>query len=83
MSVSAIPEIQDSFALTPVQHGMLVHRLRGGSPGVDVEQVTCSMGEALDPEAFARAWRAMAARHAVLRTRFAWIGLESPRQEVG
>jgi natural product biosynthesis luciferase-like monooxygenase protein len=70
------------YPLSPLQHGMLFHALQGTEPGVDVEQLEGKLHEAIDVDAFARAWATIAARHAILRTRFRWEGLASPRQEI-
>ncbi|MGD0677709.1 MAG: MupA/Atu3671 family FMN-dependent luciferase-like monooxygenase [Polyangiaceae bacterium] len=71
-----------SYPLSPLQHGMLLHWLHAAEPGVDIEQLEGKLHEAIDAEAFARAWGEMAARHDVLRTRFRWEDVGSPRQEV-
>ncbi len=71
-----------AYPLSPLQHGMLFHRLQAAEPGVDVEQLEGRLHEAIDAAAFALAWGEIATRHDVLRTRFRWEGLASPRQEV-
>src|ERR1700722_7002595 len=72
----------NGYPLSPLQHGMLFHRLQAAHPGVDVEQLEGKLREDIDADAFARAWGEIAARHDVLRTRLCWDGLASPRQEV-
>ena len=73
----------DYYPLSPLQHGMLFHSVQNGrSSGVDIEQLEAQLHEPIGEEAFSRAWASVAARHAVLRTRFRWEGLDSPRQEV-
>jgi natural product biosynthesis luciferase-like monooxygenase protein len=71
-----------SYPLSPLQQGMLFHYLQATERGVDIEQLEGRLHESIEPEAFARAWGAIAARHDVLRTRFRWEGLDSPLQEV-
>jgi natural product biosynthesis luciferase-like monooxygenase protein len=61
---------------------MLFHNLRGDRRGVDIEQMVAELNETIDVEAYRRAWGVVAARHAILRTRFAWVGLERPVQQV-
>jgi amino acid adenylation domain-containing protein len=61
---------------------MLFHAVRGGDPGVDVEQVTVSLREVLDEEQFVRAWNRVIERHTILRSRFRWEGVPQPVQEV-
>jgi natural product biosynthesis luciferase-like monooxygenase protein len=70
------------YPLSPLQHGMLFHALQATEPGVDVEQLEGKLHEAIDVDAFASAWGTIAARHDILRTRFRWEGLASPRQEI-
>jgi len=74
--------IEDRYPVTPLQHGMLIHGIQGGAPGVDVEQLVGDLNERVSPETFRHAWGTAAARHAVLRTRFAWSDREMPVQEV-
>src|SRR4051812_47414940 len=76
-------QLTEHYALSPLQHGMLFHQVQSGrATGVDIEQLEGRLHEPLDPDTFARAWAGVSARHAVLRTRFRWEGLETPRQEV-
>jgi natural product biosynthesis luciferase-like monooxygenase protein len=77
-----LQQIQSTHPLTPIQQGMLFHHLSSPASGVDVEQIVCSLGEALDVEAFQRAWARAVARHGALRTSFRWEGVEEPVQDV-
>ena len=45
-------------------------------------QIACRLRGPLDVAAFARAWRQMLDRHAVLRTSFHWTGIDKPLQVV-
>lgn len=75
--------VEASCSLSPVQHGMLYHRLRGGAhTGVDIEQMVGVLREDLDDEAMRHAWARVLERHPILRTRFRWEGLDRPVQEV-
>ncbi|MEP7126484.1 MAG: condensation domain-containing protein, partial [Byssovorax sp.] len=74
--------LEDSYALSPMQQGMLFHALYVAEPGVDVEQMVCAFREDLDVPAFERAWRRVVAEHAALRTAFRWQDVDEPRQEV-
>ena len=73
---------RDRYPLSPMQQGMLFHHLSSSDAGVDLEQIVCSLDEALDVEAFRGAWDALAAAHEVFRTAFAWDGIPEPQQEV-
>lgn len=61
---------------------MVFHFLEGTNIGVDIEQFVGRLDERIDVERFRRAWACVADRHAILRTRFAWSGLDRPVQEV-
>src|SRR5687767_15465744 len=72
----------DSYPLSPMQQGMLFHRLQGGAPGVDVEQVLCELREEIHAARFEEAWRQVIARHTALRTGIHWDDGRDPRQVV-
>jgi amino acid adenylation domain-containing protein/non-ribosomal peptide synthase protein (TIGR01720 family) len=74
--------IEDIYSLSPVQQGMLFHSLSEPEAGVYVEQLVCTLYGDLDVAAFERAWVAVLARHAVLRTLFVWNRGEKPLQVV-
>lgn len=69
------------YPLSPMQQGLLFHSLSAPSSGVYVAQVTCRLAPDADLTAFERAWESMLRRHAILRTSFAWDGVE-PLQRV-
>ncbi|SFK58258.1 non-ribosomal peptide synthetase [Methylocapsa palsarum] len=74
--------IETVYPLTPLQQGILFHALYAPNSGVYVEQVSCRLTGPLDRVAFAAAWRAVIARHPILRTSFHWEGLDAPVQAV-
>ncbi|MDJ0865452.1 MAG: LLM class flavin-dependent oxidoreductase [Myxococcota bacterium] len=74
--------MEATYSLAPMQHGLLFHHLSSPQGGSDLEQIVCTLREELDVEALRRAWERVVARHAVLRTRFRWEGLDDPVQEV-
>ncbi len=74
--------IVDSYELSPMQEGMVFHGLLGEGTGVDLEQIVCSIRGAFDEPGFVAAFQAVAARHAILRTRFNYEGVDRPVQEV-
>jgi natural product biosynthesis luciferase-like monooxygenase protein len=83
MSQNVAGAVQDQYPLSPLQHGMLFHHIHSGrATGVDIEQLEVRLREAIDAQQLERAWNTVAARHAVLRSRFLWEGLETPVQEV-
>src|SRR5262245_41351461 len=72
----------ESYPLSPMQQGMLFHRLQGGAPGVDVEQVICELHEKIRAARFEQAWREVIERHPALRTGFQWSADGEARQTV-
>jgi amino acid adenylation domain-containing protein len=81
--VAASVEPEDSYPLSSLQHGMLLHHLaRGPHTGIDIQQFEVRVRRRLDVQRLARAWALIATRHPVLRTRFRWDGLAPPFQEV-
>lgn len=74
--------VEDIFALTPLQRGMLFHVLDGQADGNFILQLSCRLRGALNVEAFRKAWQLTVDRHPALRTVFLWEGLEQPVQVV-
>src|SRR5205085_8840722 len=76
-------EIEDIYAVTPMQAGMLFHTLmQGTNSGVYCDQVVCRLRGELNREAFAAAWRAVVRRHEALRASFEWEGLRQAVQVI-
>ncbi|HNP73167.1 MAG TPA: condensation domain-containing protein, partial [Kouleothrix sp.] len=73
--------IEDIYPLGSAQSHMLRQYLANPLPGLYLIYEVFSI-ERLQPEAFARAWQQVIARHPVLRTSFAWQGLAEPLQLV-
>ena len=74
--------IERAFPLTPLQEGMLYHTIRDPALGLFHVQCTGQLDGSLQSEPFTRAWELAIARHAALRTFFAWEGRERPLQVV-
>ncbi|MBR1212272.1 non-ribosomal peptide synthase/polyketide synthase [Bradyrhizobium sp. JYMT SZCCT0180] len=74
-------EIEDIYPLSPMQQGMLFHALRDGESGNYVNQVGLEI-RGIDPGRLRAAWQEVSARHAVLRTGFAWRELSGAAQQV-
>ena len=74
--------VVDCYELSPTQEGMLFHALLGAGSGVDHEQVVITVRGTFDPELFEAAFHAVVTRHAILRSRFRYEGLDRPVQEV-
>ncbi|MDH4582512.1 amino acid adenylation domain-containing protein, partial [Pseudomonas sp. BN415] len=73
--------LEDAYPLSPMQQGLLFHGLNGAADGVYVNQLAFDLDD-LDPQRLRAAWAQLIARHPILRTGFAWDGLEQPLQLV-
>ena len=75
-------EISDLYPLTPLQQGMWFYALLDPSSGMYFEQSVLRIDGCLNRDLFRRAWEEVTERHAILRTRIVWEGLEHPLQLV-
>jgi hypothetical protein len=75
-------QIEDVYALAPMQAGMLFHTLYASEHTAYLDQQLFALPGNLDVAAFKQAWQYLIQRHAVLRTSFHWEGLEEPLQVV-
>ncbi|MEL6772596.1 MAG: condensation domain-containing protein, partial [Bacteroidota bacterium] len=76
------PRIDDVYALSPMQKGMLFHTIYAPGAGEHINQLQWRFVGNLDVDAFKGAWAAIVAQHDILRTAFVWEGQEDPRQAV-
>ncbi|HEU4532779.1 MAG TPA: condensation domain-containing protein, partial [Polyangiaceae bacterium] len=74
--------VEDLYPLTPLQRGLLFHALSERGEGLYVNQLVCELGGPLDVAAFEGAWREALRLNPVLRSAFAWEGLDEPLQAV-
>jgi amino acid adenylation domain-containing protein len=74
--------IEDIYALSPMQEGILFESVQAAGEPVYFEQSSYAVTGPLDLRAFARAWQAVVARHAVFRTAFVWDSGDRPVQVV-
>ena len=74
--------IEDIFALTPMQAGMLFHYLK--EPGSDLyfEQLCLEMSGTIDSRIFEQAWNMVVETNDMLRTVFRWQKVKEPVQMV-
>jgi amino acid adenylation domain-containing protein len=75
-------EIEDSYVISPMQHGMLFHNLLHPGTEMYIRQIIYALHEELDVPALRQAWQNAVRRHAILRTSLRWEGLDEPVQEV-
>ncbi|MCY1043070.1 amino acid adenylation domain-containing protein, partial [Corallococcus sp. bb12-1] len=74
--------VEDVYPLSPLQQGLLFHAQLSPGSGLYFEQLSWAIRSPLEASALRRAFEAVVAREAVLRTRFVWEGLEQPLQVV-
>ncbi|MGW1863870.1 condensation domain-containing protein, partial [Streptomyces collinus] len=75
-------DVEDILPLTPLQEGMLFHRLVGGDDDVYVDQAALLLDGVADPHAFAAAWQRVTERTPALRTCVVWEDVPLPLQVV-
>ncbi|MCF7695813.1 non-ribosomal peptide synthase/polyketide synthase [Mycetohabitans sp. B2] len=77
-----IANLQDIYALSPLQDGILFHHLLAtkGDPYLLITQLVFDTRELLDQ--YLAAVQQVANRHDILRTAFVWEGLSTPAQVV-
>ncbi|MFI2608324.1 non-ribosomal peptide synthase/polyketide synthase [Kitasatospora sp. NPDC018619] len=75
-------DVADLLPLTPLQEGMLFHRLVGGEDDVYLDQASLLLEGVADPQALALAWQRVADRTPALRTSVVWEGVPAPLQVV-
>ncbi|MBF8739592.1 non-ribosomal peptide synthetase [Pseudomonas guariconensis] len=76
------PEVlEDAYPLSPMQQGLLFHGLSGTDKGVYINQLAFDLHD-LEPQRLHAAWQQLIERHPILRSGFAWEGLEQPLQLV-
>lgn len=78
----ALENVEDIYALSSAQAGMLFHSAADPDSGVYIEQYCCRLSGELDQNALQGAWDDIVRRHTVLRTIFPWDGLDEPLQVV-
>src|SRR5690349_642668 len=67
-----MPNVIDSYPLSPIQQGILFHSLYSPESGVYVVQTHCVLHPSPDVSAFERAWNEVIKRHDIFRTAFEW-----------
>lgn len=81
-TIAGLENVEDVYALTPMQQGMLFHTLADSTSGVFVNQMSLTLEGGLEPDRFRAACNRLLERHAALRTAFLWDGLDQPLQVV-
>ncbi|KPA93992.1 amino acid adenylation enzyme/thioester reductase family protein, partial [Pseudomonas asplenii] len=77
-----VANVQDIYALAPLQEGILYHHLAAHEGDPYVLQVLFAFDDRQRLAAFAEALQSVIERHDILRTSVAWEGLDQPVQVV-
>jgi acyl carrier protein len=72
--------IEDIFALTPMQEGMLFHYLKEPESNQYFEQLSLAISGEIDVETFKKAWNFVIETNEILRAVFRWEKVETPVQ---
>jgi len=75
-------DLEDLYALTHLQEGILFHSRSAPDSAVYVNQLSCTLHGHCDARALRRTWEQVIEEHSVLRTSFVWEGLREPHQIV-
>ena len=75
-------EIAGLYALSPMQEGLLFHAVSEPQSRAYFVQMCFDVEGPLDPKRFVAAWEHLCARHDILRTAFAYEGIDRPLQAV-
>ncbi len=70
------------YPLSAMQQGMIFNSLYLPQSGVEVEQILCTLSEAIDIDCLIQSWEKLFEHHAVLRTSITGLGSETPMQVV-
>ncbi|MGD2092987.1 MAG: amino acid adenylation domain-containing protein, partial [Candidatus Aminicenantes bacterium] len=74
--------IEDIFAMSPMQKGMLFHYLKDPGSQQYVEQLSLNITGEIDWDIFEKAWNVVIETNEMLRTVFRWEKVEEPVQIV-
>lgn len=74
--------VESIYPLTPIQEGLLFHRLHHPESDLGFLQIRCLLKGKLEVDSFESAWSMVVKRHSVLRTSIHWEELDRPLQVV-
>lgn len=73
---------EDVYPLSPMQQGMLYHALADDETSSYNGRILVTLEGKIDQKLINRAWKHVIERHPILRTTYAWEGVQSPIQIV-
>ncbi|MFZ2753089.1 MAG: condensation domain-containing protein, partial [Lysobacteraceae bacterium] len=76
-----MPDLEDAFPCSSMQQGLLIFSTAGAQKDLYLTQMTLRLG-AVDGARMRRAWQALVARHAMLRSAFVDVGADTLIQAV-
>ena len=78
----SLENVEDAFAVSPMQSGMLYDSLSTPDSDTYVTYVTFDIVGNVDSDILKKAWESVFARHKALRAEFHWDGLDQPLQVI-
>src|SRR5215467_9593139 len=75
-------ELEDSYAVSPLQEGMLFHSLYAPRSQMYIRQIVVDLRENLNIEILKRSWERVIERHPILRASLRWEDVSEPVQQV-
>ena len=75
-------DVEDIYALSPMQHGLLFESVTADSTTMYIMQLEYALTGKFRFEDFDRAWQDTMSRHPILRSSFYWDDMEKPLQVV-
>ena len=78
----SLQNVADILTLAPLQQLMFAHAVAQPHSNLLVEQFQCRLDGLLDDARLTAAWQSVVTRHPLLRTGFAWDGLDHPVQVI-
>jgi len=78
----SLDNVEDAFALSPMQAGMLYERLSAPDKDIYATYITVDIIGNVDTVRLQRAWSSVFNKHQALRAEFHWDGLDEPLQVI-
>jgi amino acid adenylation domain-containing protein/non-ribosomal peptide synthase protein (TIGR01720 family) len=82
LNISFSTQVENIYQLSPLQEGLLFHRLYSANSTAYIIQLCWNIRDNLNIEIFKKAWIFLIKRHDVFRTSFTWKETKRPNQIV-